>query len=709
MRAMWTRILLPGLMLLPQLAHARNAGWFLKGAESVEIAGAVEVPLYRGTIAEHRPLVAVEREVDGKARSVLAVVDLGHTWTRVGRDLASQLGITPEVTDINGEWAQVATVDSLSIGDLTLNNLRVQVVEGDELILGFGAIDEIAVAILPSTGTVKIVPASQGYALLSSLGAPFKFTRQKGKWVENGEKVFGNGLSFGIPASIAGRDGTFQIRTADAKSTVAADYRGVDERRWNGIPHYRGRGRIKDFEIGESWVAMDESLNDPRDGFIGALGYDQLYVVDIAVSPGENMASVRLADQVTYTSSVDRSLELAWERFKAAGLSEEDKRSVRPPRMGFEDEPTLEDQEGDPGDPEVASIERSLALALWDAGELDRAMPHFLSAAEAAGDRCLPQMDLGRKRLAWSGTLQEQDFIVELIRQPLREAGELWDRWAALDSDTRMKIRQFSGTVPEGTFKIPQDRRCLTAWGTLMAAYVAQGNTLASSEIYSAHYGSDPLVAFAQGISLLAQGQPKTAEIPIRQALSFDVEESGDFELGLARALAEQGKKEPVEALVEQLSGLDVDHPLTAALMAAEWGRTLDGEEGAKAFADLIVQQDPYWIPGQLVALHLGVERASASQVGAELIRQRERFAGDLALEAHAAVHQAIEGDAEGARKALRKLKKDRPPTPDLFAAMALVASIEGDGEALQEARRELRLRYPTIPIGDLGLTVNTD
>ncbi len=707
---MSTRILLPGLLLLPQLAQARNAGWFLKGAETVEIAGAVEVPLYRGTIAEHRPLVAVEREVDGKARSVLAVVDLGHTWTRVGRDLASQLGITPEATDLNGEWAQVATIDTLSVGDVKLNNLRVQVVDGDELILGFGAIDEVAVALLPSKGTVKIVPASEGYDLVSSVGAPIKVTRQtKGKWVENGEKVYGNGLSIGIPASIAGRDGTFQIRTAEATSTVAADYRGADERRWGGVPHYRGRGRIGNFEIGESWVAMDEGLIDPRDDFVGALAYDQLYVVDIAVSPAQNLAAVRLADEVNYTPTVERVLELAWDRFKAAGLSEEDNRSVRPPRMGFSDEPTLADQEGDPGDPEIANIERSLALALWDAGELDRAMPHFLSAAEAAGDRCMPQMDLGRKRLAWSGTLQEQDFIVELIRQPLREAGELWDRWAALDSDTRMKIRQYSGTVPEGTFKIPQNRQCLTAWGTLMAAYVAQGNTLKSSEIYRDHYGSDPLVAFAQGISLLAQGQPKTAEIPIRQALSFTVEESGDFELGLARALAEQGKKEPVEAMVEELPGLEIDHPLTAALMAAEWGRKLDGEAGAKNFLDQIVQQDEYWIPGQLVALHLGVERASINQAGAELIRQRERFAGDHTLEAHGAVHMALSGDAEGAEKALRTLKKERPPTPDLFAAMALVASIQGDGEGLQEARNELRLRYPTIPVGDLGLTVAND
>ena len=112
---MLTRILLPGLLLLPQLALARNAGWFLKGAATVEIAGTVEVPLYRGTIGDHRPMIAVDREVDGKKRSVLAIVDVGMGWTTVGRDLAGELGIVPEATDLNGEWAQVATVDALSI------------------------------------------------------------------------------------------------------------------------------------------------------------------------------------------------------------------------------------------------------------------------------------------------------------------------------------------------------------------------------------------------------------------------------------------------------------------------------------------------------------------------------------------------------------------------------------------------------------------
>ncbi|MEZ4318666.1 MAG: hypothetical protein R3F61_14225 [Myxococcota bacterium] len=705
---MSTRILLPGLLLLPQLAHARNAGWFLKGAPTVEIAGTVELPLYRGTIGDHRPMIAVDREVDGKKRSVLAVVDLGHSWTMLGRDLASELGIVPESSDLNGEWAQFAEIDALTIGEVTVRNLKVQVVAGDELVLGFGAIPSVAVAVLPSQGVVKIAPASEGKKLVEATGTPLPLYRQtKGKWVEGGQKVYGNGLSFAVDGSISGRDGHVMLRTAAPITQVTKGYRGLDERRRNGVLHYRGRGRIGDVEIAESWVQMDESLIDSSKDLVGAIGYDQLYMVDLAVSPTHSIAAVQKVTDLKYTPTVERVLELAEARADAAGLKREDERSVRPPRMELDDgKVDPKELEGNPGDTTVMALERSLARALWDAGRVDEAIPHFLNAAEAGGDRCAPRMELGLKRLAWSGSMQEQDFIVELIRQPLREAGELWDRWEALDPDVRGKVRRYEA-VPEGTFKIEQERRCLTAWGTLMAAYVAQGNTAKSSEIYRDHYGKDPVVAFAQGISLLAQGQAKTAEIPIREALSFDVAESADFKLGLARALAEQGKREAVEAIVDEIPGLEIDHPLTAALMAVEWGRILDGDAGAKAMAERMIKADPYWIPGHLVGLRLGSESANLSQVGAEIVRQRGRYAGDLTLDAHAAVYTALNGDPAAARKELRALQANTPPTADLFAGMALVASMRGKSDRLDEARKELRLRYPTIPAGDLGLVAS--
>jgi len=701
---MLTRILLPGLLLVPQLALARTAGWFLKGAETVEISGVIEVPLVRGTVGDHRPMVAVDRKVGDKSLSLLAVVDLGHGWTTIGRDLASELGIVPEATDLWGDWAQVATVESLSIGGLTLHNLNVQVVKGDEIVLGFGAIDDLAVAVLPSQGVVKIAPASEGRSLVEATGTPTElFSQTKGKWIEKGKKVWGNGLSFAIEASMSGRDGRLMLDTAATTTRVTGSYSGADKRSRGGVVHYRGRGRIGSIELAESWVEVDESLRDPADDFVGALGYDQLYVMDIAISPSDGIAALSKAPEVKYTSTVDRALELATARHKAAGLAKEDERVDRPPRMQFDESDDPKAQEGDPGDTKVANLEGGLARALWDAGKLDEAMPHFLRAAEAAGDHCAPQMELGLKRLAWSGSLQEQKFIIELIRQPLREAGELWDRWEALPAPMRARVRSYEA-VPEGTFRIEQDRRCLTAWGTLMAAYVAQNNTAESSKIYKEHYGTDPVVAFAQAISLLSQGQPKTAEIPIREALGFDVAEADDFKLGLGRALAEQGKREAVEAIVDELPGMDLEYPLTAALMAVNWGRVLDGEEGALAMADRLVKQDPYWIPGQLVGILTGSEYADINQIGAEIVRQRGRFAGDLTLDAHAGVYTALAGDPVAARKQLRALQKSRPPTADLFAGLALVASIRGNAERLDEARRELRLRYPTVPFDDLGL-----
>lgn len=702
---MKTRITVAGLLLLPQLAHARSPGWFLKGAGSVEVADQVDLPLYRGDFGDHRPLVEVQHLVGGEQRSVLAVVDLGHSWTKIGRELAYELGITPVNDSIRGAWAQTAVVEQLTLGDLVLRGVRVEVVAGNELVIGFGAIPQLAVAILPSEGVVRVVPASRGMKLVESVGEPLQLYRQSlGAWAEQGrKKQHGNGMAFAVEGSISGRDGRVAIRTDSPVSQVTAGYLDTNPQRRAGVVHYRGRGRIGPVELQEGWVRQNESLSDPEPTFVGELGYDQLYVADVAISPYHLAVSVRRSEDPKWSPTTELALELARARHAAAGLDKVEEKPDAMPKIAFEKGKKSVNAEGDPGDPTVAALERALALALWEAGQLDEAMPHFLKAADAAGDRCGAHMELGLHRLAWSGTLQKQDFIVNLIRQPLREAGELWDRWAALPPETREMIRARK-SVPAGTFNLEQSPRCLTAWGTLMAAYVAQGNTKESSAIYREHYGTDPMVAFAQAISLLHQEQPATAEIPIREALSFNIAEEGTLKLGLGRALAEQKKVQALEAVIDELPGLELEHPLTAALMAAEWGRMMGGEEGARTAARQMVIADPYWIPAQVVAAWLGLEEADLNQLGAELVRQRRRDAGSLELDIYSALFVALKGDPTAARTQLKELLRTRPPRADLFAALALVASKRGKGQQQHDALAELRLRYPTIPFVDLGL-----
>ena len=139
--------------------------------------------------------------------------------------------------------------------------------------------------------------------------------------------------------------------------------------------------------------------------------------------------------------------------------------------------------------------------------------------------------------------------------------------------------------------------------------------------------------------------------------------------------------------------------------MVVEWGGLLERSEPADLIRD-VVKTDPYWIPGQLVAIWLELEQADPTQLKAELVRQQARDAGSTEIEVYGAVLDALDGDTEGARKALRKLKRDRPPTADLFAALAFVASLDEDAEALSENLQELRLRYPTLAFDTLGLPV---
>lgn len=684
-------------------AEARSTAWFAEVGE-VTLPDSVDVPLYRGDHGEHRPLVRVVTPGKRDREIVhLAVLDIAHGWSKIGFRTARQLGLTPEETKVMGRYAQVAVIPELRVGELVIRDLPVEVVYEEVFVLGTAPLQDVATAILPSEGTVRFVPAAKGEALVQELGGPLPIQVQsRKKWKHRGEKVYGNGFAVSVEGALGGEDGWLALRTDEAQSLAVERLDGTRRRRRGGQVQLRARGRIGTAELAESWVARDESLSDAEPTFVGSLGYDQLYAVDLAVSPADGLVAARKALRPTWERAEPVRLEVARAAHKAAGLPSEDERVDRPPRMGFGG--AKEDPKGDPGDTSTLRLERDLAMALWDTGELEEAIPFFLRASEAGGDACGPHMELGLKRLRWSGVLQEQDFIVELIRQPLREAGELWDRWDALEPKTREAIRT-GQSVGDEVFQVPQERRCLTAWGTLMAAYVAQGNTAASSAIYTEHYGSDPLVAYAQGLSLLEQGQAKVAEIPIREALSFDVEEKGDIKLGLGRAQALQGLSEPVEALAKEVPAIATEAGFTAALMVVEWGDLLEEAEPADLIRD-VVKTDPYWIPGQLVAIWLELEQADPTQLKAELVRQQARDAGSTEIEVYGAVLDALDGDTEGARKALRKLKRDRPPTADLFAALAFVASLDEDAEALSENLQELRLRYPTLAFDTLGLPV---
>lgn len=683
-------------------AHAKGPNWFLEGAETVEISEAVEETLLRGRSSGFRPAIRVVHVHDDKERGAIAIVDIGHTWTKIGRRLARQLDLELESTTLDGVWGQVTTLEELRIGGAVIRGLRAEVVEGEDLVLGLGAIPEVAVALLPSTGKVRIVPAAQGRQLVESVGEARPVQIEKlGKYRFAGEKVVGDGLSLAVKGAISGRDGWVGLHTDATTTAVTRRYEATDERRRLGVIHYRGRGRVGDHELPESWVMRDESLSHSVGKYVGALGYDQLYALDLAVSPLDGVAAVAPVRDPQWTSTNEAALELQRERYEAAGYDLEEE-SDRPPRMTLSDEDET-DLEGDPGDRKRREHELGLANALWDAGHLDEALRHYRAASKASGDHCGPHRELGVKRLAWSGSLQQKPFIIELIRQPLHIAGSLWDRWAELPAETRQKIRRYED-VPSGTFKIAQDVRCRTAWGTLMASYVRLGDTRAASRVYKEHHGTDPMVAFAQGLSLIERGQPKTAEIPIREALQAKVAEYGDFKLGLGAAQVAQGLEEPVHALVDEIPGLDLEHGLTAALIVADWGHTLDAENGARELAVRLVKEDRYWIPGQLLGVWLGVEEADRNQLGAELVRQIPRDAGAPKVRIERAVFLALDGKMNKALTILEGERKAGPPTADLFAALAWVHTIQGDDEARDAALLELRLRFPTIPIGKMGV-----
>ncbi len=683
-------------------ADARSVAWFDAGAE-VALADTVDVPLLRHR-GDPRPQVRVEVAGQGGERVVLAVLDAAYGWTRIPWRIAGALGLQPQRVEFHGEERHVVEIPVLRIGDLTVRGLRAEV-DGDELVLGLATLDGVGYALLPSEGVVRFVPGVDAAALLGAIGTPTAARRQDRRpWKQRGEKGRGNGVALVVEGAIAGTEGGVYLRTDHRDSFVTSTY---DRGRRAGDGRLRGRGQVGALELPESWMIRDPSLSGGRVPLVGSLGYDQLYAVDLAVDPDRDQVAFRSVDEPRWEEAEPVRLAIARAAWEGAGLDARAPENDRPPPIGIA-RVQERDPKGDPGDTATARLEAELAQALWDAGELEAAIAAQYRASKAAGDRCGPRMDLGLMRMQWAGARVRQAFIMELVQQPLREAGQLWDRWVALDPAIRGAVRE--GRPVEGeVFQIEQEPRCVTAWGTLMASYVAQGDLEASSAIYRTHYGKDPLVAYAQGLSLLAQGRPETAEIPIREALSFHVAERGLIALGMGWAHAAQGRREPVFSLVEDLPALAEEHGLVAALIALEWGRMLDGEAGRRSVAKRLVRSDPYGIPAQLVALWLGVEEADPARLEAELARRWARDAAVTPIAVYREVFRALRGEPAEAAVALERLRAGRPPIPDLFAASALVASLNDDPGKTRHDLDELRLRYPVLPFETLALLPETE
>lgn len=694
------------LLACVDTAHARSPRWLREGAVDVRFtAGQIDLPLYRGPTTRYLPTVEVQIPIDGEQRPALAVIDLAGTWSRISPEVASALGIPFEWQKIRGVWRRIAELPQVQIRDLVLEDLRVEVVADiPGLVLGIGSLPEVAVAILPSEGVVRWVPAKYGPGLIESIGTAINVTPQPTKKIRTAiGRVAGDGLTLRVPGALkwgeAEAPGTFHLRTDLETSRVAPSDRLPEPVMRSGEPFHDVGARIGDVWLPDTWIREEPGLADPAPDFAAALGYDVLFAVDLAVSPADGLVAFREARAVSWTSATPVSVEFARKRYaqeeaRAAGTAnatvtpEDAKVEIR-----FDPNAKTEMPLGDPGNAVVRDRNLDLAETLWWAGELEEAIPLYLAASQHAGDHCGAYLRLGERRLASAGNQLLDGVVGKLVVDPIARAAALWDTWQQLDADTRTAITE-GRDVPDGTIQVWQPPECRIAYGLLTAVDRARGKLEDVERLEVEHLSGHPSIAYSRALVALSEGRFGGADPLLSVASAMKAVDPVDLQVAIARAKAGQSQVDAVVAITRDIPGYPTDHPLTTALGILEAARLT---KSAQNVTRKLVRADDRWVPGLLVhSLATGIPPDPWDET------VERRWPGSPQVACQKAVHLALTGNI---REATYLLKLERwPGVADWWAANAVVASLAGDTGERDAALMNLKLRFPLLPVGTLGL-----
>jgi hypothetical protein len=401
-----------------------------------------------------------------------------------------------------------------------------------------------------------------------------------------------------------------------------------------GSPSYDVGARLGDVWLADTWIRRDEALSDPSPDFVGALGYDVLFAVDLAVDPVGRTVAFRPAASDASHDATGPAVEAATRRYeaeeKAAAGTADVTAAPSDPRatIGFDGPVAARVPLGDAGNPVVRDRNLVLADTLWRAGRLEEALQYYFAAARYAGDHCGAHLDLAVRRMAWAGEDRvTKDLVQQLVDDPLERAATLWETWSRLSDDVRAAVR--AGHPPPGGVQVDQPATCAVVAGLRHRLLVTRADPgLAAFE--RAHE-REPSVAWSRVLGLLEAGQygPADALLPLTAGAVPPLWQDL-VTLRLAAALGQPGRADP---LWRNVPGAPTDTPLLSALLVLDAATlTPHPEEWTRK----LVRQDPRWVPGQLVHALATKEPPPAWNPADDV-----RTPGDPTIRCQKAVHTA--------------------------------------------------------------------
>jgi tetratricopeptide (TPR) repeat protein len=512
--------------------------------ESITLDSVVSVPLYTSASGDIMPCVQVMIGED----VYLFGLDTG-SGIYLGSRVVSEQGLEPEEEEFK-YFAEVKTteLESLSIGDMTLNNITAlaQAPEDNDRspfyqtltsglvldgVIGLSTLTETAWSVQPGTGLVTFAPLSEGPELVNSLkegGEVFTWRDTEtttevygiepvrwAPWLHKKHKVGVATQEIIIPVKIGGADvevvpsflwwnSAVSSKTELSESVANRSY---GDRSHSWLPVQIGSLPAQDY-----WVETEGGTSGAfqllgrsvftQDYADGAIGSRVLSQFDIAADP--------ISKTIVFRAATEQKRESPLEFLIADATADAEKMP--------------EVAEGEEADPDAKPGSSNAWARLADlqsaAGDLTSALASKQKRLEYADNDqfCAVHKTIGRTQL-------DAGMLDEAIAS-LTTASNLYHGWWDQSTEERTAIEEALSEYEDDEEKAAsehadihvQPSSCHTADGLLAMAWLGKGDTEKVNALYAEHLDLDDDLAVIQGSAALLDGNLSLARAAYYQA-----------------------------------------------------------------------------------------------------------------------------------------------------------------------------------------------
>jgi|GEM_PF-5518911 len=719
-------------------------------AGTLDIQGNVEVPLYDVPGYEMVPVVAAQV---GETRLFLALLPGVDEIALTGPGAAA-LGLEAKEVE---EGINVATVETLQVGELTISGAEVFTTGGESIArwnsnasigrpnvlsidgyIGLDAYPALAWAVVPSAGVVRFARGDGGDALVSGVHTPFAPTSDMAAQEVpasyfNPSIVMKQGKSYQLSRANVQTVGTVE----GALSTVTIDYQTLFS------------------SVARSMVPADLDTM-PREGMktgmltLG-LGQDSFPVRAIvdggpdiwdSVDSDELTAKVSLGRNVIGRYDIARNNKTGAIAFKRV---EKPRRNDPVPLMLADAEAALKKSMEAPTDA-VAEVQKDTTLpkgtaAAWKAvakareaaGDYEGSLEAWHTAAKFEPNGCQGWMEYGARVLDygkpatatdaltkasslyhswWDWTPEVRAELGEILEKADEEGQDYYFQPEDIGFVEVQGIREHDVAMGAPAPKVPetgalvkkQPDSCDAADGYLARIELLKGNFDAVEKLYRDTFDLDPYVADIQGTAAVVKGAPQLADEAFRQAIIREWHTGPDPIRRAALAQAYIAREDRASADKLLTRGLELSSNLTLhdqwaenSLALRELGPTI---RLAKARAEAN-PNDPF---AQLAAAKLAIDAGREGQAKPDLDRARAaldfaqayfrtRGSTYVAL----ARYNVLTGNLPMAMEHAKKAIELAPEAGTSWAIGAEVAEAQGDATQAQVYRKKAVQVSPTV------------